>query len=118
MNTKRFCLTLDMKNDPELIAEYKEHHERIWPEVYKSIRDSGILEMEIYLLGNRLFMIMETEKDFSFDKKSAQDADNPKVVEWEELMWKYQQPLPGSMPGEKWKLMVRIFCLNEQAGLR
>jgi L-rhamnose mutarotase len=114
MKTKRYCLTLDLKNDPELIAEYKKHHEKIWPEVYKSIKASGIIEMEIYLFGNRLFMIMETNEEFSFDKKAILDMNNPKVEEWETLMWKYQEPLPGSLPGEKWKIMDMIFSLASQ----
>jgi L-rhamnose mutarotase len=114
MNTKRYCLTLDLKNDPELIAEYKRHHEKIWPEVFESIKTAGIVEMEIYLYDNSLFMIMETVETFSFEKKAELDAENPKVAEWEEFMWKFQTPLPGSSPGEKWKLMERIFCLAEQ----
>jgi L-rhamnose mutarotase len=113
MNTKRYCLTLDLKNDPDLIAEYKKHHEKIWPEVYESIKTSGIIEMEIYMYGNRLFMIIETDESFSFEMKAKLDKDNFKVAEWEELMWKYQQPVPGSKPGEKWKIMDRIFDLKD-----
>jgi L-rhamnose mutarotase len=111
MKNKRYCLTLDLRNDPELIDEYKKHHEKIWPEVYESIKASGIIEMEIYLYQNRLFMIIETDEEFSFEKKAKLDYDNPKVAEWEALMWKYQQPVPGSKQGEKWKLIDRIFCL-------
>ncbi len=114
MNTKRYCLTLDLKIDPELISEYKIHHEKIWPEVYDSIKKSGILDMEIYLFSNRLFMIIETNEDFSFKKKAKMDANNSKVAEWENLMWSYQQPLPDSNSGEKWRLMDRIFSLSEQ----
>ena len=110
-NIKRYCLTLDLKEDPELIEEYKEYHRKVWPEVLTSIRNSGIRNMEIYIFHSRLFMIMETEADFSFDRKSAADKDNPRVQEWEELMWKYQQAIPGSMPGDKWVLMDRIFKL-------
>ena len=110
-NTKRYCFALDLKEDPELIDEYKEYHRKVWPEVLTSIRNSGIRDMEIYILQNRLFMIMETETDFSFERKSAADEDNPKVQEWEKLMWKYQQTIPGSKPGEKWVLMDRIFKL-------
>jgi L-rhamnose mutarotase len=62
---KRYCLTLDLKNDPKLIAEYKKHHDNIWPEITKSIRDAGISDMEIYLLGARLFMIIEADESFS-----------------------------------------------------
>ena len=106
---KRYCLALDLKNDPALIAEYEDWHKRVWPEILHSIKDSGIRNMEIYRTGNRMFMIMETAPDFSFEEKGAADAGNPKVQEWEELMWKFQQPLPGSAPGEKWILMDKIF---------
>lgn len=107
----RYCLALDLKDDPTLIAEYEQYHQRIWPEIEASIRESGITAMEIYRLGNRLFMIMETDETFSFEAKSAADAANPKVQEWETLMWKYQQALPLAKPGEKWLLMDRIFAL-------
>jgi L-rhamnose mutarotase len=109
--SRRFCLTLDLKNDPALIAEYKRHHERVWPEIIQSIRDSGILDMEIYLLGTRMFMIIEADENFSFEAKSAADRQNPKVQQWESLMLKFQQPLPQAAPGEKWKPMEKIFKL-------
>ena len=108
---KQFCLALDLKNDPQLIAEYEEYHKQVWPEILASIQDAGITNMEIYRIGNRLFMIMQTNDDFSFEKKSAMDASNKKVQQWEELMWKYQQPLPFAKPGEKWILMNKIFHL-------
>jgi len=108
---KRYCLALDLKNDPALIAEYEVYHRKIWPEIEKSIKDSGIDNMEIYRTGNRLFMIMETKDDFSFENKSKADALNIKVQEWEQLMWKYQQALPHAKPGEKWILMNKIFEL-------
>jgi len=113
-NHKRYCLALDLKDDPGLIAEYEGYHRKVWPEILKSIKDSGIEEMEIYRLGNRLFMIMEVSAIFSFQKKGTMDASNPKVQEWEMLMWKYQQALPMAKPGEKWLLTERIFSLNEQ----
>jgi L-rhamnose mutarotase len=109
---KRFCLALDLKDDADLIAEYKKHHEKIWPEITASIKNSGIERMEIYSTGNRLFMIMETVDDFSFEMKSKLDAGNPKVQEWETLMWKYQQAIPWAKPNEKWILMEKIFDLN------
>ncbi|HTS09147.1 MAG TPA: L-rhamnose mutarotase [Candidatus Eisenbacteria bacterium] len=109
---RRYCLTLDLKNDPKLIAEYKKYHEKIWPEISESIRESGIEDMEIYLLGTRMFMIMEVNESFSFAKKASADAVNPKVQEWEKLMWKFQQALPEAKPGEKWILMERIFKLE------
>jgi L-rhamnose mutarotase len=109
---RRYCLTLDLKNDPALIEEYKRHHQKIWPEITKSIRDSGIKDMEIYLLGTRMFMIMEVNEGFAFDEKSELDRNNPRVQQWEQLMWKFQQPLPGARPGEKWLLMERVFKLE------
>ena len=106
---KRYCLALDLKDDELLIKEYEEYHRHVWPEILKSIKDSGIEQMQIYRTGNRLFMIMETKDDFSFEKKAAMDITNEKVQQWEQLMWKYQQALPGSIPGEKWMLMEKIF---------
>lgn len=108
---KRYCLLLDLKNDPQLIAEYEAYHKAIWPEIHESITSEGITNMEIYRHGNRLVMLMETDDSFSFDKKSAADAANPKVQEWEALMWKYQQALPGAPEGAKWILADKIFQL-------
>jgi L-rhamnose mutarotase len=108
----RYCLALDLINDANLIAEYEQWHREVWPEIKASIRDAGITDMEIYRLEDRLLMIMETGPDFSFEKKGATDAGNPVVQKWEELMWKYQSPVPGGQPGEKWRLMSRIFSLN------
>jgi L-rhamnose mutarotase len=111
MNT-RYCLALDLRDDPDLIAKYRRYHEKIWPEITRSIKDAGIEDMEIYLHGARLFMIMEVNERFSFGAKTKADYENPKVREWEELMWKFQQPLPNAKPGEKWRLMERIFKLE------
>jgi L-rhamnose mutarotase len=110
---RRFCLTLDLKDDPALIAEYKRYHEKIWPEITRSIRGSGIEDMEIYLLGTRMFMIMEVSDSFSFEAKNKADQLNPKVQEWETLMGTFQRLLPQAKPGEKWLLMERVFKLEE-----
>jgi len=110
---RRYCLALDLKDDPDLIAEYKRYHAKIWPEIRRSIKDSGVEDMEIYLLGTRLFMIMEVNPSFSFEAKMKADGQNPKVQEWEALMWKFQKPLPQAKPGQKWLLMERIFKLDE-----
>ena len=109
----RYCLALDLVNDPNLIEEYDYWHkaENGWPEIKKSILDGGITNMEIYRSGNRLFMIIDTDETFDFEKKAAMDATNPKVQEWERLMWKFQQPLPWAKEGEKWILMDKIFQL-------
>jgi L-rhamnose mutarotase len=109
---RRYCLTLDLKDDPKLIADYKRYHQKIWPEITRSIKDAGIEDMEIYLLGTRMFMIMEVNETFSFEAKKKADELNPKVQEWEALMWRFQQSLPEAEPGEKWLLMDRIFSLE------
>ena len=110
---KRYCLALDLKSDPQLIEEYKRYHQKVWPEIIKSIKDAGIQELEIYLTGNRLFMIVEANEVFSFEKKSQMDAGNSKVQEWEALMWQYQQALPLAKVNEKWRLMDLIFSLKD-----
>ncbi len=107
----KYYLALDLKDDEKLIAEYEKHHCAVWPEVIDSIKDSGITSLEIYRVFNRLFMFMETDGSFSFDKKNAMDNANPKVQEWEDLMWKYQQAIPKAKAGEKWVLMNKIFEL-------
>ena len=109
---KHFCLALDLKDDPALIARYEAEHRQVWPEVIKSITDSGIQMMDIYRTGNRLFMILITNDDFSFEKKAAMDAANEMVQEWERLMEIFQQRLPWAKPGEKWVLMEKIFELS------
>ena len=109
---QKHCLTLDLKNDPDLIAEYIRFHENVWPEIQKSIKDSGIKNLEIYNIGDRLFMIIEADDTFSFEEKSKLDAENLKVQEWEKLMWTFQKALPQAKPGEKWILMNKIFELK------
>ena len=106
---KRHCLALDLKNDVELIAAYEEYHRNVWPEVLQSLSDSGIQNMEIYRISNRLFMIIEVKDGFSFEDKANLDANNTKVQDWEVLMWNYQQALPIAKPGEKWLPMDKIF---------
>ncbi len=108
---KKFALALDLVNDPILIQEYIEYHKSIWPEIALSITEAGILNMEIYNIGDRLLMIMETTDEFSFEQKAVADLNNPKVQEWENLMWKYQKALPWAKKGEKWILMEKIFLL-------
>ncbi|MEJ7739753.1 MAG: L-rhamnose mutarotase [Chitinophagaceae bacterium] len=110
---KQYCMALDLKDDTDLIAEYDQWHKQIWPEVKASMIESGITNMIIYRLGIRLFMIMETSDDFSFDKKASIEAADPKVQEWEKRMGAYQQLLPQAKPGEKWVLMNKIFELKD-----
>ena len=108
---KRYCLTLDLIDDPMLIAGYEAWHQQVWPEILQSITGSGIENMEIYRFADRLFMIMEVNDSFSFQKKKEADSANQKVQDWETLMWNYQKPLAGAKPGEKWMLMDKIFQL-------
>ena len=110
---KRYCLALDLIDDPSLIEEYEHWHksEIIWPEIVESLKTAGIENLEIYRTGNRLFMMMETTDDFSFERKAAMDSNNAKVQDWEQLMWKFQKPLQWAKEGEKWVLMNKIFQL-------
>jgi L-rhamnose mutarotase len=107
----RYCLILDLKDDRNLIEEYESLHADVWPEIKESIRSSGITNMQIFRYSNRLCMVMEVTDEFSFEKKAREDAGNLKVHEWEKLMWKFQQPVPGTKPDEKWVLMEKIFEL-------
>lgn len=109
---QKYCLALDLNNDPVLIAEYIEFHKNVWPEIQKSITDSGIINLEIYNIGDRLFMIIEANSNFSFKEKEKLDSENPKVQEWETIMWRYQKALPQAKEGEKWILMDKIFELK------
>lgn len=110
---KRYCQTLDLKDDPELIAEYRKRHSEAesWPEIRNGIREVGILEMEIYILGTRLFMIVETPLDFDWDSAMKKLASLPLQSEWEEYMSIFQVSEPGASSAEKWKLMDRMFHL-------
>ncbi|HEY5918458.1 MAG TPA: L-rhamnose mutarotase [Chryseolinea sp.] len=108
---KRFCFALDLNDDPALIAEYEAIHKQIWPEIKKSITDAGITVMDIYRVGDRMFMIMETTDEFEFENKERMDSSNPIVKKWEEFMWKFQKPLPFAKSDEKWVLMKKIFQL-------
>ena len=110
---KRYCQTLDLRDNPELIAEYRRRHsqEHIWKEVPEGIREVGILEMEIYLLGTRLFMIVETPLDFDWDTAMARLGTRPRQAEWEDYMAEFQLVKAGMSSAEKWQMMDRIFHL-------
>jgi L-rhamnose mutarotase len=109
---QQYILALDLKDDPALIAAYEDWHQKVWPEILDSIKQSGIEKMEIYRVGNRLTMIMEVNDQFDFATKAAADAQNSVVQDWEQLMWTFQQPLPFAASGEKWMLMKKIFTLS------
>ena len=116
MKTTRHCLATDLKDKPDLIAKYKHYHQpgNGFPAVAKSIRDAGIVEMEIYLINNRLFMIMDVDDSFDGAAKTKADASCPEVQKWETLMWQFQQALPWAKEGEKWLPMEEIFKLTDQ----
>ena len=113
---KRFCQTLDLKDNPELIAEYRRRHSEgeAWKEIIDGIRKVGILEMEIYLLDTRLFMIVETPLDFEWNEAMARLATLPRQQEWENYMAEFQDAKPGASSDEKWRMMERIFYLYKK----
>ena len=110
---KRYCQTLDLRDSPELITEYRKRHsqEEAWTEILEGIREVGILEMEIYILGTRLFMIIETPLDFDCNAAMERLNTLPRQQEWEEYMSIFQQTTPGMSSAEKWKPMERMFHL-------
>ena len=114
MKLTRHCFSCDLKDNPKLIEEYKAHHAegKVWPEITQSIKKAGIKDMQIFLTGNRLFMVIEVDDSFDPIKKAEQDTANPKVQEWEKLMWEFQQALPWAKADEKWVEMKRIFQLE------
>lgn len=111
----RYVLTVDLRDDPAAIAAYLEHHRRVWPEVLDSLRHAGVAQMEIYLLGRRAVMIVETDGRDLARCFAAHRASSARVAEWETLMAGLQQPPPGAAPGEWWALMEPVFSLEEQA---
>ena len=109
----RYALALDLVDDAQRIAEYEKAHTAIWPEVQAHLHGQGVVGMEIYRLGTRLFMLMEVDPAIYSAQKMAQAAlDNPAVVRWEALMWTYQAPTPWTTAGEKWMVMDKIFDLG------
>ena len=113
-NCKRFCKTMTLRNDTQLIEAYKKVHApgAVWPEITKGMRDVGISDMEIYLSGNRLFMIMETVPDFDHDKAMATLAKKPRQSEWETYVSKFQNTSANATAEEKWQLLERIYKME------
>ena len=112
---KRYCRTLDLKENPELIAEYKRRHAKgeAWQEIIDGIRRVGILEMDIYIVGTRLFMIVETPLNFNWSEAMSRLATLPRQQEWENFMSEFQVASKGASSNEKWMLMERMFHLYE-----
>lgn len=114
VRTKRYCQTLDLRNNPDLVAEYRRRHskEAIWPEIVEGIRSVGILEMEIYIVGTRLVMIVEAPMDFDWDSAMARLATLPRQQEWETYVSALQKAEPGMTSAQKWRMMERIFAID------
>lgn len=108
---KRYCQTLRLKDDPELISGYREAHAAVWPEIKAGMKEVGILDMEIYQKGTELFMIMETEDWFDWERDNARLSELPRQKEWEAYVSRFQEADPSSPSHEKWHLMERIFKL-------
>lgn len=113
---KRYCKILTLRNDPELIRKYKEVHKpgKVWPEITRGIREAGILDMEIYIHGNTVFMIMDTVPDFDHDRAMKELAMKPRQSEWEKYVSEFQQAGDKSDTPEKWEITERIFELDKQ----
>ena len=112
---KRFCKTLTLENDPELIDDYKKVHGpgAVWPEITKGMREVGILDMEIYITGTRLFMIMDTIPDFDHDSAMKELAAKPRQSEWEAFVSRFQKTSADASAEEKWQLIERIYKMEE-----
>jgi len=111
---KQYAQTLMLKDDPAVIAAYKAHHANIWPEVAEGLRAIGITQMQIWLLGRRLFMLMETVDDFDPGSDFPRyEAGHPRRAEWQRLMESLQEPVPEAKPGEWWAAMEEVFRLND-----
>jgi L-rhamnose mutarotase len=117
MRFKRYCKTLKLQNDPDLIARYKEAHAmgKVWPEVLQEMKKVGILDMEIYIHGNTLFMIMEAVEDFDHEQAFKKLAGQPRQAEWERHMSQFQRAPVDSKADEKWQLMERVFEMDQRS---
>ncbi len=109
---KRYCQTLSLKNDPQLIEAYVREHAHVWPEVQEGIKEVGIVDMQIYIHENRLFMIVDTVDDFDWERDMNRLATLPRQAEWEAYMDRFQNAGEGKKSNEKWQLMTRIFKLE------
>jgi len=114
-NYKRYCKTLSLKDDAQLIEDYKKVHAPgcAWPEITQGMKDVGIIDMEIYIYGTSLFMIMDTVADFDHDKAMTELATKPRQSEWEAYVSRFQQSSAEATADEKWQLMERIYKLDQ-----
>ena len=107
----RSVLAVDLKDDAGVVERYTAHHRQVWPEVLATLRRAGIVNMDIYLLGRRLVMVVDTEEQDYRRCFAAHASSHPRVIEWESLMRSLQQPPPGAAPGEWWTAMRPVFSL-------
>jgi L-rhamnose mutarotase len=107
--TKRYCQYLQL--NPETVEEYTYWHKNIWKEIPEGIRKVGILNMEIYLVEDKSFMIIDTPLDFDWDEAFGRLATLERQAEWEDFVSKFQESEPGKHSEEKWQLMERVFSL-------
>jgi L-rhamnose mutarotase len=114
MSGQRYCLALDLIDDETSIGEYQQLHQRIWPAVAEHLRGQQVQDMQIWRLGTRLFMVMDTGPGFSFERLDEAALANPEVQAWETLMWRFQTPTPWTASGGKWQPMAQVFSLADQ----
>ena len=113
---KRYCKTLTLQDDPQLIKEYRKVHApgSTWPEITQGMIEVGILDMEIYIMGPRLFMIMDTKAEFDHDRAMAELAAMPRQSEWEAFVSRFQKTSSEATADEKWQVMERIYKLDRK----
>lgn len=111
---QEFALTINLVDDAQKIEEYKEYHRRVWPEVIQDLASVGILELKIWLLGRRMFMLMQAENSFRPDRDFARlEASSPRYNEWQRTMDEFQERVPEAQPGEHWAAMSKVFDLGD-----
>ena len=112
---RRFCKVLQLESNPQLIEEYKLRHRKgaVWPEIIEGLKEIGVLDMEIYLHGSTIFMIMDTISEFDHAEAMKKLAGLPRQAQWESEMSKYQKSSPEASASEKWQLIERVFDLNQ-----
>ena len=112
----RHVLTVNLKDEPGIVETYRRHHREVWPEVQASLRQHGVEQMDIYLLGRRLVMIVETRDGLSYRAAFASHASSSaRVREWERLMKSLQEAPAEASAGEWWAVMEPVFHLDQVA---
>ena len=111
---KSYAMALDLRDDAEVIEQYKEYHRAVWDEVLEGLRSIGISKMKIFLRGSRLFMYLETADDFDLERDFQRYTEaSPRAAEWDALMREFQVRAPDAKPSEWWAAMEEVFDLNQ-----